>query len=254
MSTYRISFQLYSARNFPPVEAQLKALAAIGYDAVEPYRGAYADDPAGFRQQLDEAGLACPTAHVALDALDADRAAVIRLARTLGLETVVVPFIVPDKRPADAAGWQALGKRLGEHAAALAGSGLKLAWHNHDFEYRTLAGGARPIDLLLAGAGVMFEPDIGWIVRAGADPKAELARYAAKVAAFHVKDVAAAGVTAEDGWTDVGAGTIPWKGLWPTITASGCDLLVVEHDNPADWRRFAEASYRFVAALAGRKG
>ena len=254
MPTYRISFQLYSARNFPPVEAQLKALAAIGFDAVEPYRGAYADDPVGFRKQLDKAGLACPTAHVALDALDADRAAVIRLARTLGLETVVLPHIVAEKRPADAAGWQAMGTRLGEHAAALEGSGLKLAWHNHDFEYRTLADGSRPIDHLLAGAGVMFEPDIGWIVRAGADLKAEIARYAAKVAAFHVKDVAAPGVTAEDGWTDVGAGTIDWKGLWPALAGTGCDLLVLEHDNPADWRRFAEASFRFVAALAGRKG
>ena len=77
MTTYRISFQLYSARKFPPVEGQLEALAAIGYDAVEPYRGAYDGDIAGFRKRLDAVGLACPTAHMPLDALDADRNAVV---------------------------------------------------------------------------------------------------------------------------------------------------------------------------------
>ena len=52
MTNYRISFQLYSARKFPPVAAQLEALAAIGYDAVEPYGGAYQGDVGGFRELL----------------------------------------------------------------------------------------------------------------------------------------------------------------------------------------------------------
>jgi hypothetical protein len=30
MANYRISFQLYSARNFPPVDGVLEGLAAIG--------------------------------------------------------------------------------------------------------------------------------------------------------------------------------------------------------------------------------
>lgn len=252
MATYRISFQLYSARNFPPVEAQLEALAAIGFDAVEPYRGAYADDPAGFRKKLDAVGLACPSAHVPLDQLDADRGAVVALAGTLGLEVVVVPAVPADQRTQDVAGWKALGAKLAGHAAALAGSGLKLAWHNHAFEYVTLADGSRPIDHLVGAAGVYWEPDLGWIVRGGADIRTELARYPGKVAAFHIKDTAPDGVTADDGWTDVGAGTIDWTDLWPAIAGAGTDLLVLEHDAPSDWRAFAENSYRFLAGFAGR--
>ena len=252
MATYRISFQLYSARNFPPVEAQLEALAAIGFDAVEPYRGAYADDPAGFRKKLDAAGLACPSAHVPLDQLDADRGAVVGLAGTLGLEVVVVPAVPADQRTQDVAGWKALGAKLAAHAAALAGSGVKLAWHNHAFEYVTLADGSRPIDHLVGAAGVYWEPDLGWIVRGGADIRTELARYPGKVAAFHIKDTAPDGVTADDGWTDVGAGTIDWTDLWPAIADAGTDLLVLEHDAPSDWRAFAENSYRFLAGLTGR--
>jgi len=252
MTDYRISFQLYSARNFPPVEAQLETLAAIGFDAVEPYRGAYGDDPTGLRRMLDAVGLACPSAHIGLADLDADLAAVVETARILGLETVVSPFLPPDQRPDDADGWQALGARLQEHALALRKEGLKYAWHNHAFEYATLSDGSRPIEHLLAGPDVMWEADIGWIARADCDVKAELERFPGKLAAFHVKDVAPEGVTEDDGWTDVGAGIIDWRALLPTIESSGTDLLVLEHDAPSDWRSFAENSFRFLTGLVGK--
>ncbi len=80
---------------------------------------------------------------------------------------MILPHLAEDKRPKDAAGWKAFAAKLTEHAAALAEAGLKLAWHNHDFEYEKLADGSRPIDALIAAKGVYYEPDIGWIVRAG---------------------------------------------------------------------------------------
>ena len=250
---YRISFQLYSARNFPPVETHLEVLAEIGFDAVEPYRGAYGDDPAGFRKKLDAFGLACPTAHIGLADLDADRPAVVDTAKILGLETVIVPAIPQDQRTNDADGWKALGARLQAHAAALGESGLKFAWHNHAFEYATLSDGSRPIEHLLAGRNVLWEADLGWIVRGDCDIKAELAKFPGKIAAFHIKDVAPEGVTEDDGWTNIGAGTTDWQTLWPTIASAGTDLLVLEHDAPSDWRGFAENSFKFLTALTGRK-
>jgi sugar phosphate isomerase/epimerase len=253
MTTYRISFQLYSARNFPPLEAQLEALAAIGFDAVEPYRGAFGDDAAGFRRKIDAVGLACPTAHLPVDLLQSDRAAFIDIARTLGLEAAILPYLTEDKRPKDQAAWKAFAAELTEHAAALAEAGLKLAWHTHAFEYEKLADGTRPIDALIAAPGVYYEPDIGWISRAGAGINAELERFPGKIVAFHVKDTAPAGVTRDDGWTDVGAGTIDWKAVWPSIAHSGCDLLVLENDNPSDWRGFAAHSHTFLSGLAGGK-
>ncbi len=253
MTPYRISFQLYSARNFPPLEAQLEALAAIGFDAVEPYRGAFDDDAAGFRKRLDAVGLACPTAHLPVDLLLSDRKAFIDIAQTLGLEAAILPYLAENERPKDEAGWKAFADRLTEHAAALAEAGLKLAWHTHAFEYERLADGTRPVDVLIAARGVYYEPDIGWIARSGADIRTELDRFPGKVVAFHVKDTAPAGVTADDGWTDVGAGTIDWKAVWPSIAGSGCDLLVLENDNPSDWRGFAARSHTFLSGLAGNK-
>jgi sugar phosphate isomerase/epimerase len=252
MANYRISFQLYSARNFPPIEAVLDGLAAIGYDAVEPFGGNYLDDPKGFRAKADALGLGIPTAHVPLDLLDQDRGKAADVARTLGLETVVLPHVGGDQRPKDANGWKAFAERLQGHAEHLAGVGLRLAWHNHDFEYARLADGSRPIDHILSGRDVLFEPDVAWIARADADIATEVAKYGAKVAAFHVKDAAPKGVTRDDGWTDVGAGTIDWKAVWPTFAGTGATLLVMENDNPSDWRSFAANSYKYVSGLIGR--
>jgi sugar phosphate isomerase/epimerase len=252
MANYRISYQLYSARNFPPVDGVLEGLAAIGYDAVEPYAGNYLDDAKGFRSKTDALGLAVPSAHVPLELLDKDRAKAIDFAKTLGLETVILPHVGGDARPRDAGGWAAFGKRLGEHATALKAAGLKLAWHNHDFEYERLPDGSRPIDHILAGSGVLFEPDVAWIARANADIPTEVSKYGSKVVAFHIKDTAPAGVTKDDGWTDVGAGTIDWKKIWPAIAGTGATLLVMENDNPSDWRSFAANSYKYVSGLTGR--
>lgn len=253
MTNHRISFQLYSARNSPPVETHLEALAAIGYDAVEPYRGAYGDDPAGFRKKLDAFGLACPTAHIGLAELDADVGAVVGTAGILGLETVIVPAVPAEERSQDIDGWKALGRKLAGHAATMRAQGLELAWHNHDFEYAVLADGSRPIDHLLANDAVLWEPDLGWIVRGGCDIPTELGRFPGRVAALHIKDTAPDGITVDDGWTDVGAGTIDWQSIWPSIEATGSDLLVLEHDAPSDWRGFAEKSFKFLSGLTGKQ-
>ena len=54
--TYPIAYQIYSSRNFPPLEAQLPILKGFGYDAIEPWLPAYeADDGKSFRRALDAA-------------------------------------------------------------------------------------------------------------------------------------------------------------------------------------------------------
>ena len=76
--------------------------------------------------------------------------------------------------------------------------------------------------------------------RGGADPVTELKRYANRIEAVHVKDLAPAGECAdEDGWADVGHGTVDWKTILPALRAVGVTNFVMEHDNPSDHRRFA---------------
>lgn len=251
---YKISFQLYSARHFPPLEAQLDELARIGYDAVEPWLPAYGDDPEGFRRKIDAAGLVCLGFHMPLPIQPDDWHRFVHVGERLGAKLMIPAWLPPEERGSDAGGWQRIGAMLAMGAEKARSAGLRVAWHNHDFEYFPLADGSRPIDHLLgsAGAEVGLEVDCGWVVRGGADPAAELERYADRIVAIQVKDTAPLGTAAEDGWTATGDGIIDWRALWPHFLKTKADHLVVEHDNPADWVRFARRSYEYVTRMIGR--
>jgi sugar phosphate isomerase/epimerase len=239
----RLSFQLYSARKFPPLDGQLATLARLGFRNVEPYGGLLAEG-AALKQALQRHGLQAPSSHVALDRLRTDRDGVAAQARDLGIRYLIVPAIPPEARPTDAEGWRQLGRELGQLQEALAGENIPLGWHNHEFEFRPLANGRYPLDLLLEAApGLFWEADIGWIHVAGEDPLAWLEKYRGRIKAVHIKDVAPLGEkAAEDGWAHVGEGVIDWRRLLPAIEATGAELLVLEHDNPADFEAFARRS------------
>ena len=63
------------------------------------------------------------------------------------------------------------------------------------------------------------------------------------------KDTAPLGTKAEDGWTAVGDGIIDWKTLFPLFSKTKADEIAVEHDNPADWRKFAQRSFDYLKGL-----
>ncbi|SMY06243.1 sugar phosphate isomerase/epimerase family protein [Flavimaricola marinus] len=243
---YPIAYQLYSSRNFPPLEAQLPELKAMGYDAIEPWLPAYEADPAAFRRALDDAGLACFGFHMPLTGLMHEPNRYIEIAQTLGARYMIPPFVHEEERRPTADFWKGIGEALAKGAEAAAPHGLKVLWHNHAFEYAPLPDGTRPIDHILAAPDVYFEIDCGWITRGGADPAAELARYADRILVIQTKDLAPEGTTAEDGWAATGDGVIDWPALAPLFRQTAAHHLCTEHDNPSDWRRFAKRSFDYL--------
>lgn len=245
----RLSFQLYSARNFPPLDRQLAVLAGLGFRNVEPY-GGLLNEPDALGTGLRRHGLRAPSAHVSLDRLTSDLPGFVHQARDLGIRLAIIPAIASEERPGDAGEWRRLGASLVPLRERLAAEGIDLGWHNHDFEFGRLPDGSAPLDHLLAAApGLIWEADIGWLHRAGEDPAHWLARHAGRIRAVHVKDAAAPGGNLkEDGWTDVGAGVIDWKRLMPALEATGAELFVLEHDNPADFEGFARRSRAAIAS------
>lgn len=249
MTTF--AYQLYSSRNFPPLADTFAMLEAEGYGHVEGYGALFADldaeGVAALRHDLDAAGLSMPSAHFGLDMLETAPERVLAIVETLGIEMVFCPFLDAAARPADAAGWRDFGRRLAAAGKPLTEAGIAFGWHNHDFEFRPVEGGAVPLDLILEAApGLAWEADIAWIARAGADPFAWIARHGRRIAAVHVKDIAAqddGGADAcEDGWADVGHGTLDWPALMTALAKTPARLFIMEHDNPADDRRFARRS------------
>ena len=247
------SYQLYSSRNFPPLADTLKMLVGLGYTDVEGYGGLYADDAktAELAAGLKATGLKMPTGHFALDMLERDPVMALTIAQTLGIERIYCPYVMPDDRPKDAAGWRAFGARLELAGRPFRAAGLGFGWHNHDFEFVALPGGAIPMTEILAGGpSLEWEIDVAWVIRGGADPVQWIRRYGPRITAAHVKDIAPAGQnTVEDGWADVGHGTVPWASIQAALRAAGCKHFVMEHDNPSDHARFAKRSITALRSI-----
>lgn len=246
------SFQLYSARNFTDSGSWAKILqflGQVGYKQVEGFGGVYSD-PAAFRKELDKNGLAMASGHFAIDLLEDDFDAAAKTAETLGIKLIACPFLMPDARPKDAAGWRAFGERLGKVGEKAKKAGFDFAWHNHAFEFEKLSDGSIPQKHILdAAPDIGWEIDVAWVIRGGADPLKWINDYATRITAVHVKDIAPAGQnTNEDGWADVGQGTVDWKGLIKTLKEKSAAMTyVMEHDNPSDYQRFARRSFDAVS-------
>lgn len=239
----RISYQLYCSRNHPPLADTLKMLAQAGYREVEGYGGLF-NDTDGLKAGLEANGLRMTSSHIGLDMLESDLETVLSIVKHLGIEKVFAPFVGPDTRPTDTEGWIAFGKRLAAVGAQLREAGIEFGWHNHAFEFDETDAGDIPLDLIAAASDdMMLELDLGWVRVAGHDPVAWIRKYAGKIAAVHVKDIAPDGqCTDEDGWADVGHGIMDWQTIHAALQAAGIDHYVVEHDNPKDDVRFAQRS------------
>ncbi len=253
MSTSMLSIQLYTLRSLGDVDRVLDTVKAVGYAHVETV-GSHLDQADAVKAKLDARGLTVSSSHVGLPAMRERPDQVAAAARTLGFQQLYVPAVPPAERDSPAPYWRALGRELGELARRFQDQGLKLGWHNHAFEFKPKDGPLTAMELLLAeaeGSPLSWQMDVAWVVRGGADPKAWLTRYAGRISAAHVKDIAPAGQNEDqDGWADVGSGVLDWRDLWAACKAAGATWMVVEHDNPKDPAATARNSFDFLKTIA----
>jgi sugar phosphate isomerase/epimerase len=247
MNPLPVAVQLYTLRALP-FDAQLAAVAEAGYRAVETV-GTHGLAAADMRAALAERGLQVISSHLPLDVLEQQLEEMVAFAREVGNDTLVVPWLAQEARPRDAEGWTKLGARLGELGRDCRQHGVSLLYHNHDFEMARL-GDKTALEHLLDAADpdhLGLELDLAWVVRGGEDPLPLLEKYAGRCPRVHVKDLSPPGENeAEDGWADVGHGTLDWPVLLPAAKAAGATWLIVEHDRPRDPAASIRRSRRYL--------
>jgi sugar phosphate isomerase/epimerase len=248
--TANLGFQLYSARN-TPLDESLAMIAEAGYREVEGYRE-NVKDPDQLARLLRQHGLRMVSLHVGFDELQTNMKETLALARDLDINHLVCPYLDETRRPDTREGWSDIAATLVDINAQISSVGRDFAWHNHDFELVRLPDSSLPMRTLLDEVPDMhWEIDVGWIARVGQDPASWMRTYLDRISAVHLKDVAAEGTCVdEDGWADVGHGTLDWTPIVAEMAKSDCEIVLVEHDNPSDLKRFVERSFTAASGWA----
>ncbi|WP_129843705.1 sugar phosphate isomerase/epimerase [Streptomyces sp. RFCAC02] len=264
----------------PPLGEMLDAVAAAGFDAVQP-APPEGQSAASYRRALAGAGLTAGPGYAALGrhsgaagrraALDHVRAQ----AATAAACGATVVFLGLDldagnprlRRPA--LGREFTAERLAritadvrEAAGLVRAEGTVPALHPH---VGTWIETERETDAVLEGAGpaLDFGPDLGHLAWAGADLERLLGTHRARVAGVHLKDIATdvAARSRDEGldyratvarglWREPGLGDLPLAGLIAGLGAESDCWIVVEVDHsPRPPRESLAVCGRAVRAL-----
>lgn len=181
-----LGIQLYSVRDdIGPdrLEATLERLAALGLTHVEPYD--ILGDTDGLERALRHSGLKASTAHANVVTLD--EMAILEAAARLGVETVIVPWVEPEGI-ADRAGVERLAEAINASADRAAACGIRIGYHNHDFEFSQHVDGVPAYELLvsLLDPRAVLELDVYWAAVGGADVFELIPRLGEQVRYLHV--------------------------------------------------------------------
>jgi sugar phosphate isomerase/epimerase len=235
-----IALQLYAVREecAKDFAGTLSAVAEMGYAGVE-FAGNYGRTAAELRGMIAERGLQCAGTHTQLSALMTDE-----LVRTvdfnlaLGNKHVVVPSL-PAERRASRVAWLDSARLFDEIAAKLEPHGLRLGYHNHRAEFQAVDG-ELPWHLIFdhVRPSVITQLDVGHALEAGADPVAELRRYAGRATTVHMAEWSAAEPLAL-----LGEGDVPWRAV----------LTACESVGGTQWYIVEQETYRYSQLECARR-
>jgi sugar phosphate isomerase/epimerase len=242
-----LSVQLYSVRQHlaDDFAGTLARLAATGLTRVEPYDLLAVAD--ALASALPVAGLAAPTAHQSLT--DGRLDEIFSAAAGLGVDLVVHPY-TPAEQWQSREDLERLADVLAGAAATAGGHGVRVGYHNHNWELATRLGGRPALDVFaeMLDSSVVLEVDAYWAATAGQDVPGLMERLGDRVVAVHLKDGPLNGDTAAQ--LPLGKGDLPAADI--LAAASGLQFSVLEFDDYAgDIFDGIEESYRFATTTLG---
>jgi sugar phosphate isomerase/epimerase len=248
-----IGLQLYTVRDQlqTDFEGTLAKVAQIGYKNME-FAGYYNRTPEQVRALLDKLGLVSTSSHIGAPLMRQDAAGQIKAAKTIGQDYITLPSFNFGKEGIE--GWKKGAAEFNTWGKMCRDAGLKLAYHNHNFEFAPLEGGPTGYDVLQREtdpALVDFELDLYWAVFADQDPNALFAKYPGRFAMWHVKDLLLTNGT--KGMSPVGGGTINFKSYFANRRQAGLKHFFVEHDSAASYPGGSlasiQASYAYLKQI-----
>lgn len=235
-----VGLQLYSLRDLIPkdVKGIIAKVAEIGYKEVETYGYSLKDkfwglDAKAFDTLLKQHGLKAPSGHYEMDHfIDGKNPDVLKsyieASKIIGGEYITIPYLQPELRKT-ADDFKKVAEKLNEAALLCKAAGLKLAYHNHDFEF-TKFGNTTGYEIMLNETDknlVDFELDLYWAVRSEANPLALFKAHPNRFKMWHVKDIDKKDKNVN---TEIGQGAIDFKSIFAEAKMAGVKHYFVEHE------------------------
>jgi sugar phosphate isomerase/epimerase len=259
----QISIQLFTLRDQLAIDlaGTLAALAAIGYARVE-HAGFVGRTVTQFKAALDAAGLRATSGHVQIpQPFDpAAWTASLQDANVLGSRFIVHPFFGINFATGEVvrttAPWRAFAQDLNRAGRMARAAGLKLGYHNHNWEFFRLTDNPSQTayDVLTEVTDpdlVHLQLDLFWATRGARDPVDLIHQNRGRVLQYHVKDMNQAG-----SFTDPGQGLIDFARIFRHSDEAGVREYIVERDDagttprePDDALDTARVGYEFLSTI-----
>lgn len=261
----KVGLQTYTFRDLlgQDFRGTFEMIKDVGYDYVELNERNYTENtPEELKAILDDVGLPSPVTHISYDNLENDVPGLITTAKTLDCEYMVLPYISEGQRTL--ADWKRHGALLNSAGEKLADEGVKLAYHNHQFEFEDLGGGTTAMDILMTETDPRFnnfELDFFWANLAKIDITALIKQHPGRFHLSHIKDMEGSPDQAiernlsyeeihQSLMVDVGKGDTPFGDYLSLNDISGMKYFIAEHDGPSKpYRQSAVNMYEGVKSL-----
>ncbi|MBE8713233.1 sugar phosphate isomerase/epimerase family protein [Sphingobacterium hungaricum] len=261
-----VGLQLFTLRDQLAQDAQLvlKNVSTIGYSHVETFGVDLAKNSfwnltvPELKKILDDNNLKTHSGHYDMSTYlsrnHTDKENIehyIEIAHELGQKYVVAP-VTPmfDLNNFKVEDYQYAAEQLNKAGEMSKKAGIKIAYHNHFWEFRTFPNGTRGLDILLAFTEpdlVDFELDLFWIERSGLSPQSYFEKFPNRFPMWHLKDIdkkfvepiLGPEVDKEDvleiitnriKYTEVGTGTVDFINIAQEANKSGLQYAFVEQD------------------------
>lgn len=268
MLKFPVALQLYSVRDDMKADFKgtLKRVKELGYDGVE-FAGLHGYSPKEVKEMCEEIGLVPISAHVAYKEM-IENPNIFKEYKEIGCEFVAIPSTPTGYRPGEEgfAEFMESVKGIVEQAAK---DGIKLCYHNHDFEFAKVDGEYGMDIFYKEIPNIMPQFDCCWIRVAGENPAQYIRKYAGREEILHLKDYV--GSKAENMYALIGVdenekketkGEFEFRPVgsgvqnFPEILAAaeeiGIKWVVVEQDQPSMEKtpmECAEMSVKYLKSL-----